>query len=80
MNQAPTEDKSKPTINQTPTVLNKGSLFIRRYLKSSLSPFLFSNFFLTKPGRRLINIYGEQNGKQNQEETYRKTEESVESY
>jgi hypothetical protein len=35
---------------------------------------------LTKPGRRLINIYGEQNGKQNQEETHRKTEESVESY
>jgi hypothetical protein len=88
MNQAPTEYKSKPTINQIPTVLSKGSLFIRWYLKSSLSPFLFFkflfflffNFFLTKPGRRLINIYGEQNGEQNQEETHRKTEESVESY
>jgi hypothetical protein len=40
MNQAPTEYKSKPTINQIPTVLSKGSLFIRWYLKSSLSPFL----------------------------------------
>jgi hypothetical protein len=92
MNQAPTEDKSKPTINQIPTVLNKGSLFIRWYLKSSLSPFLcllfyfsnsffcFFNFFLTKPGRKLINIYGEQNGKQNQKKTHRKTEESVGSY
>jgi hypothetical protein len=37
MNQTAAEDKSKPTINQIPTVLNKGSLFIQWYLKSSLS-------------------------------------------
>jgi len=30
-----------PTIKRIPTILNKGSLFIRWYLKSSLSPFIY---------------------------------------
>ena len=63
MNQAPTRRiKTQQKINlilsikQIPTMLNKGSLFIRWYLKSSLSPFILFDGDTFRQVSGLVNV------------------------